>query len=486
MTEKKGIAKYTGVLIALGVIAAGIIVGFSLGKGELTLNILKAVGLGVLGITILVTVHEMGHFLTARMFGIKVDTFSIGFPPVLFSVKRGDTEYQIGATPLGGYVKIAGMIDESLDTEYIGKPAQPWEFRSKPVWQRLIVMLGGIIFNVILAILIFSVMKWQYGDRLLPVSAMTEGIYVSPGSMGDKLGFRNGDRLLSLNGEAHPYFDDYLKRSVLRKESYFTLIRDGQEMRLDIPRLAINMLANDSIKDKSLFEPAFPSYIMVDEQNPEAPAYRAGLRTGDRILSLNGQPVTIYQQIPAVLAKSRESGSDTVRILYLRGVDSLRGTTTLTAEGKLLILPDTNYLPKATVVRYNFFKAFIPGTKSAFFVASSQAQGLGRLAEPGVQTGKLIQGPIRIFKMLYDQFVRDGWRGFLYFTGLLSMILAVMNLLPIPALDGGHVVFLLIEAVMRREPPLKLRMVAQQIGMILVLLLMVYVIFNDIIRLALG
>ena len=242
--------------IRLGIIVGTILMALLIGKligpeaYEWITTFFKAVGLVLLGITLLVTIHELGHFLTAKWFGMRVEAFSIGFPPQLFSVKRGETDYQIGATPLGGYVKISGIIDESMDTQHIEEEPQPWEFRAKPVWQRLIVMTGGVIMNVLLGIFIFSMLSFAFGEKFTPMEELKNGVAVRKSvktenkcgdvvektTLGYYLGFRTGDKLLSYKGQSYPYFEDYNSPALLIEEdAYFEVEREGKTVRLDVP-----------------------------------------------------------------------------------------------------------------------------------------------------------------------------------------------------------------------------------------------------------
>ena len=489
-TQKKG--SFSGFLIFGVIILGSLLIGFITGEEQFVLDVFKTIGLMLLGITILVTIHELGHFLTARMFGMRVETFSIGFPPKIFSIKKGDTEYQIGATPLGGYVKIAGMIDESLDDDFIEREkareagnlgefeARDWEFRSKPVWQRMIVMSGGVIMNILLGILIFSMFKWTYGDTHLPLKALKHGVMVLDNTIGQKLGFENGDMPVAYNGEALKYLGEFTTEQITRTGSY-TVKRGNSNIEIDIPPTAINWLATDSIRN-ILFIPDMPAILHVGK---DSPAEKAGLKNEDVLVGLDSVEISLFSEIPAYLKKAKEeTGIRTVKIRYEREGKVHETKATLDSLYKLHIgtLQFNYFKDQLTYQEYSFFEAFGPGTVAAFGIVRSQAQGLARLAEPQVETRKLLQGPIRIANALFDLFEADGWRGFLRFTGILSMILALMNILPIPALDGGHLVFLIYEGVTRREPSLKVRMIAQQVGLLLVLGLMAFVLFNDAIQ----
>jgi regulator of sigma E protease len=491
MSEKTSKKKNlrNGIIAGLVLIIA-LVAGYATGNQALVLDIFLAVGLILLAITILVSVHEMGHFLAARMFGIRVETFSIGFPPKIFGVKRGDTEYQIGATPLGGYVKISGMIDESMDTNYLESEPKPYEFRSKPVWQRLIVMLGGVTMNVILGILIFSTSKYIYGDQFLPMEAVNQyGIEVLPNSVGDTLGFQTGDRPLTCNGEPLPHFQDYLDLTPIQNEGSYTVLRDGKEVEIPIPSDAINLFADEKL-GKFLFLPDVPSVIRIDSSSEvlrEGPAYQAGLRDGDRIIMLDSVPIRLFSDLRSYVGRAP---SDTLQVVYERNGAQAQTQVVLkrdSASGKKLMYVgklrwQEFYKDQLVVEKYNFFQAFGPGTKLAFSIVSSQAKGLARLPEPGVKTNQLIQGPIEITKVFLERFKEGGWGDFLRLTGILSMILALMNILPIPALDGGHVMFLLYEMITRREPSTKVKLIAQQIGLVIVLGLMAYLILNGVFK----
>lgn len=488
--------------IIAGIILLSLLVGYLTQELQLVIDILSAIGLVLIGITILVTIHELGHFLTAKAFGMRVETFSIGFPPKIFSFTKGETEYQFGATPLGGYVKITGIIDESLDTEHLNQEPKPYEFRAKPVWQRLIVMVGGVVMNVILGIFIFSMMKFTYGEMLLPMSEVKYGISVSEPrmalpkkaqdsiqvqSLGYFLGFRTGDKLLTFKGDKYPYFRDYVnQKNLLEDNAYFEVLRDGKVTRIEIPGNVQNYFSSDTI-EADLFTIATPSIISVTDsfKNEDvgkiSPAFAAGLRTGDKIIRLDSTEIELFSDIS----------------LFLKGKKNQEIMVSVDRNGQVLSFPvrttDEGYLgvrsASATDIyqfeerKYGFFESFVPGTKEAFGFLSVNVKGISNLGRSDVDAGKSVMGPFQIARVYLQAFREGGVQAFLRLTGMLSMILAFVNILPIPALDGGHVVFLLIEAITRKEPSVKLRIISQQIGMVFILGLMLVIIFNDVFKL---
>lgn len=478
--------------IRLGVIAGIILVALLLGQlfGALdtVTELLTTIGLVLLGITILVTIHELGHFLTAKAFGMRVEAFSIGFPPKLFSFTRGETEYQIGATPLGGYVKISGMIDESLDTDHLAKEPEPYEFRAKPVWQRLIVMTGGVIMNVILAILIFTGIKYTYPDEKLPVSEVTYGIEVDPSgnSLGNIIGFQTGDSIVSFMGEKAEYFDDYQSQNrLVTDDAYFEVYRDGQIVRLEVPGNAQNYFNHDSISS-FLFSPDMPATLVVVDslRDPETekgikglPAHEAGLRTGDQVIMIDSQKVELFSDLrKALVGKSMSP----VTIDAVREGDTLSFAFVTDSAGKLGVNPQPGTYFELDTIRYSFGEALAAGPKEAFNVLITNIKGIRNLFRRDVDASKSVMGPIQIAKVYRQASRFGGIKGFLSLTAVLSMVLAFVNILPIPALDGGHVMFLLIEGITRREPSTKVRIIAQQVGMIFILGLMLLIIFNDV------
>ena len=489
--------------IILGAILAALLVGRILGPEAYdgVVTFLSALGLVLLGITLLVTIHELGHFLTAKWFGMRVEAFSIGFPPKLFSLKRGETDYQIGATPLGGYVKISGIIDESMDTQHIEDEPEPWEFRAKPVWQRLIVMTGGVIMNVLLGIFIFSMLSFAFGDRLTPMDEVKNGIAVKqrvkmPNKCGDivekttlgyYLGFRTGDKLLSYKGESLPYFEDYNSPALLiEDEAYFEVDRKGEKVRIDVPPKVLDRFSDDSIEVYLFSMENFPAQVLLISDDTSGtglpdrtwPAEKAGMLSGDRVTQIDGTPIAYYEDLLNTIPFLEK---DLVQVTVQRGDSLVELNLELDSTRMMGIRPFPEAMPKINTVtqKYGFWESFPQGLDNALSVLSLNAKGFSKIIQGNASAGNSVMGPLAIAKVYLERFKRFGWSGFWELTASLSMILALVNILPIPALDGGHVVFLLIEAITRKEPSPKVRIIAQQIGMFLLLGLMVLVIFND-------
>ncbi len=478
--------------IIAGIILLALVIGQIMGRLDDILGLLTTIGLVLLGITILVTVHELGHFLTAKAFGMRVEAFSIGFPPKLFSFKKGETEYQIGATPLGGYVKISGIIDESMDTDHLSAEPESYEFRAKPVWQRLIVMTGGVIMNVILAVLIFTGIKYSYPEIKLPMSEVKYGIDVSPNgnTLGNIIGFETGDSLVSFKGESYKYFNEYeAQNNLVADEAWYEVIRDGERVRLDVPGNAQNYFNHDSISPR-LFSPDMPAVLdVVDSlRDPESgqglealPAYRAGMQPGDQVIMIDSMPIFLFSELRNALAGKE---AQPIEVIVLRDADTLSFNFDTDSSGKMGVNPLLGEFFPFDTVHYSFGQALVQGPKDAFNVLITNIRGIRNLFRKDVDASKSVMGPIQIATTYRRATEAGGLRGFLSLTGILSMVLAFVNILPIPALDGGHVLFLLIEGVTRREPSPKVRIIAQQVGMIFILGLMLLIIFNDVFQVA--
>jgi len=435
----------------------------------------------LLSISILVAVHEMGHLVAAKYFGMRVEQFSIGFPPKIWSFKKGETEYAISAIPLGGYVKISGMIDESLDTEAMKKDPQPWEFRSKPAWQRLIVMLGGIIVNVVVGILIFIGLTYAFGDTFILKDAVNNNGGFQVGAIGESIGLKTGDKIIKINGQDYEYFQDLIKpETLLSDNASYTVDRNGQIIDIPLPADFIQKFNRKEGLKSFLY---FRFAPMVGEVESGTIADKVGLKKDDQITSINGHEISYHDQVGALVTSSKDSIAFTV----LRAGQTLsfkeafpKHTTEIKSIGFYpAILVD--FISKAEKkVEYGFFESIPMGTERAFTTLLTQVKAFGKIFSGVLSPKETLSGPIGImqaFGITWD------WERFWQLTGVLSLVLAFFNLIPIPALDGGHVVFLTYEIVSRRKPSDKFLENAQKVGMVFLLSLMVLIFANDIIKL---
>ena len=429
------------------------------------------VGQLLLGLSILVGLHELGHLLTAKLFGMRVEKFSIGFPPKIAGFQWGETEYSIGAIPLGGFVKISGMVDESMDTEQLASEPQPWEFRSKPAWQRLIVMLGGIIVNVITGIIIFVTLVYSNGETYFSRDQVIENGIVAY-EYGEAIGLKTGDKVLDVNGQPYQSIGELSSGSALLSENgYYTVDRQGELIKVEIPKGFINSFNSEEAFSKFI---AVRLPFEVGAIEPSSGAEQAGITEGDQILAVDGNPITYFDEMQTAL---RQAKNQSVSLVRRRGaqLDTLTVSVSEEARIGIVITPLLEPVRKA----YGFTESLSRGTSRAFGAVIVNAKALGKMFTGEVST-KNVSGPIGMAKIYGNQW---DWVKFWSITGLISMILAFMNLLPIPALDGGHVVFLLYEMVSGRAPSDKFLEYAQKVGMVILLGLIVFVIGNDILKL---
>ncbi len=426
----------------------------------------------LLGLSILVLLHEWGHFVTARAFKIRVEKFYVFFDAwgkKLFSFKKGDTEYGIGWLPLGGYVKITGMVDESLDTAQLKNVPEPYEFRSKPAWQRLIVMLGGVTVNAILGVIIFAGILMYWGEKFIPNSELKHGIVAS--ALAQEVGLQTGDKLVSINGEAVIKFDDIMSSKVLLgSDVAITVDRNGAPVNIVLPNDFTKRLLNS---DKSGF--VIPRMAFkVGEVMPNMPAAEAGLMIGDEITAINGEAISFFDELQSSLQTLK---GQTIQMDVLRAGKPASLNVSVSEAGTIGFYPELEVM-ETSFKKYGFFESIPAGATLAWNVISDNIKGFGKVFSGDIPVEKSLGGPIAIAKKMYGG-VWD-WYRFWMTTGLLSMILAFMNLLPIPALDGGHVVFLLIEMAIGKPVSEKVMLAAQYVGMILVISLMVFAFGNDI------
>ncbi len=426
----------------------------------------------ILGLAILVTLHELGHYLAARAFGIRVEKFYLFFDAwgiKFFSFKKGDCEYGVGWLPFGGYVKISGMVDESMDKEQMAQPPQPWEFRSKPAWQRLIVMTGGVIMNVILGIAIFSATLLHYKEDYLPNSEVKSIVAYK---LGEELGFKTGDKVIALNGKSFERFDDMLSTRVLFGATV-TVLRNGQEVNIVVPD---NFYRKAGARVRSNFIGSGPLMYEVGDVVVGDNAFKAGVLKGDKITAVDGQKISGDDFLKEYLASKK---GETVLLSVERNQSAKDITVNVSSKGTIGVAYETGPLNNGNykLQPYTVSSAIAFGTSDAIETLVSNAKGFKKLFKGEEKFQDSMQGPIGIAKIYGG--VWD-WPRFWYLTGLLSMVLAFMNILPIPALDGGHVLFLTIEAITRRKFSDAFMEKTQVAGMVFLLALMVFVIGNDI------
>ena len=437
----------------------------------------------LLSLSFLVAVHEFGHLLAAKYFGMRVEQFSVGFPPKIFSFKKGETEYALSAIPLGGYVKISGMIDESLDTEAMKLPPQPWEFRAKPAWQRLIVMLGGIIVNVIAGVMIFIGITYVYGQSYLLNDKINENGGYHVGPIGEAIGLKTGDKIIKINGQDFEYFQDIIEPgTLLSTNGTYTVDRDGKIIDIPIPPDLIQRF-NKKTGVASFLSPRIPA--VVESTQPGSLASRI-LKPGDQIIEINGVPITYHDEFQTQLkdmqADSMSGKSDSL-FLKVSRVGTILSFQEYFKGQKLVgfISSSEAHLKKLEKnIHYGFLESIPKGTERAFSTLTSHVKAFGKVATGALSAKESISGPIGIAQVFGNEW---DWSRFWSLTGVLSLVLAFMNLLPIPALDGGHVMFLSYEIISRRKPSDKFLENAQKVGMVFLLALMVFIFANDIIKL---
>ncbi|RLD68213.1 MAG: RIP metalloprotease RseP [Bacteroidetes bacterium] len=420
----------------------------------------------ILALSIIVGLHEFGHFIAARAFGIRVEKFYLFFDAwgvKLFSFKKGDTEYGIGWLPLGGYVKIAGMIDESMDKEAMKEPAKPDEFRSKPAWQRLIVMLGGVIVNFFLGVVILAFITLHYDKEYLPADEVN-GIYAY--DLGEKVGFKTGDKILSVNGEELTRFSDILSTSNMMGATV-NVLRNGQEVTVIIPD---TFYKNYSKSNRPLFITADNFSLTVDSVLEGYPAEDAGMKSGDEITAVDGTIVNAFGDFRRIV---KERKGQEIVISVLREGASMDISVRIDTNGLVGIAPLNPYQLK----EYSLGEGFKYGWHDGVSILGANIKGFGKIFSGKENASESLQGPIGMATIYGAEWK---WNRFWYITAMISLILAFMNLLPIPALDGGHVMFLSFEIITRRPLSDKFMERAQMVGMAILLSLMVFVILNDI------
>ena len=444
----------------------------------------------IVAIFILVTAHELGHFLTAKLFGMRVDKFYIGFDffeKRLWRKKIGETEYGVGAFPLGGYVKIAGMVDESLDTDFQNSEPQPWEFRAKPVWQRLIVLAGGVAMNMILAAMIFIGITFVNGE---PRTSLENPSFVENGSVFESMGIKTGDRLIKANGKTLQTWEEALDPQLLDSGSLnYTVLRDGKALTFNAPSNIMARIAS-SLKEKESYGIRPFVAPLIEEVFDKMPAKMAGIRPGGLITSINSKPVSDWAEVIGII--SANAGKPIViSWLYLEDVNNSdmsvadlrsRGTTLVTtvvpnSSGKIGITPKMAVI--TVYKKLNLTAAIVSGLNLTKKNSDQTIQGFVKIFTGKEDVRRSLGGPVKIAKMAS---VSAKHGRFLEFIAILSISLAIINMLPVPALDGGQFVINGIEGIIRKELPFETKMRIQQIGMMLLLALFAFILLNDIIN----
>lgn len=429
----------------------------------------------ILSLSILIVLHELGHFIPAKLFKTRVEKFYLFFDWKfsLFKIKKGETEYGIGWLPLGGYVKIAGMIDESMDKEQMKQPPQPWEFRSKPAWQRLIVMVGGVTVNAILGILIYAMVLFVWGEEYLPTKNAKYGVHVD--TLGYQIGLRDGDMILSVDNQEVENFRKIPGQIMLNKAKTIQVERNGEKLSFDITEDDLS----EMIKNKyMLVEPRFP--FDVDSVVKSKAAEEAGIMKNDKIIAVNDIPTLYFQDFVDELQDNKNLP---VKVTLIRNNDTLNKTVKVDKDGKVGIAPKPySYYFDIKTQHYGFAASFPAGINKAKETFEGYLKQMKVLF-----TVKGAHREIGGFAAIANAYSSEwDWQSFWAFTAFLSIVLAIMNILPIPALDGGHVMFLLYEVITRRKPNEKVMEYAQYAGMILLLALLLYANGNDVVKWIFG
>jgi len=422
----------------------------------------------ILSLSILVVIHELGHFSFAKLFKTRVEKFYLFFNPwfSLFKIKKGDTEYGIGWLPLGGYVKIAGMIDESMDKEQMKQPAKPDEFRSKTSGQRLLIMVGGVLFNLILAAAIYTGVLFTWGKEYLPVENMTYGVVCD--SVALKTGLLDGDKIVSVGNQPLESSNDIIKRLIFDKAPTIEVNRNGEIISLSVPSQTYSDIA-----DGAPFITARSPFI-VSKFTKKSAAKKAGIQEGDRIMGIDTLNTEYFHEFVLAIQNYADT---TVNIKLLRKEQEMIFPVNINKEAKIGAYAENVFEYES--IKYTFLESIPAGINRAYSTGKDYLKQFSIMFDKDVQGYKKIGGFGAITSIFPPEW---DWQSFWTLTGFLSIMLGILNILPIPALDGGHVLFLLYEIVTRRKPSDKFLEYAQMVGFILLLTLLVYANGNDIYR----
>ena len=443
------------------------------------MEILIKVSQFILSLSLIIVLHEFGHYWPAKYFKIKVEKFYLFFDVnfSLFKKKIGETEWGIGWLPLGGYVKIAGMIDESMDKEQMAKPPKSWEFRSKPSWQRLIVMLGGVTINFILAIIIYIGLAYSYGSSSISLDSIDDGFVITNPIL-NEAGFKTGDKIITVDGQTLETYSD-LRKSIIGS-TYYQVERDGNILEIQLPVDFLGKLS--SSEDMSSFEFRMP--FIIQSVSEESLNKDYDIRQGDRIVSVNGQEIKYVDQLVPLL---QQNSNQTIEVELIRDSFRIKKTLNVNEDGKLGIMHGATVqnmvdlgLMKVSNNSYSLLESISVGTNNFVSFMGFYFDQLVAIFNPSTGAYKGLGGFIaigNIFPSTWD------WQSFWNTTALLSVMLGVLNLLPIPALDGGHAMFLVYEMVSGRKPSDKFMETVQVIGFIILLALVIFANGNDIYKL---
>ena len=443
------------------------------------MEILIKVSQFILSLSLIIVLHEFGHYWPARYFKIKVEKFYLFFDVnfSLFKKKIGETEWGIGWLPLGGYVKIAGMIDESMDKEQMAKPPKSWEFRSKPSWQRLIIMLGGVTVNFIMAIIIYIGLAYSYGSSSIPLDSIDDGFVITNPIL-TEAGFKTGDKIITVDGKELETYSD-LRKSIIGS-TYYQVERDGNILEIQLPVDFLGKLS--SSEDMSSFEFRMP--FIIQSVSAESLNKDYDIRKGDMIVSINGQEIKYVDQLVPLL---QQNSNQTIEVELIRDSFRIKKTLNVNEDGKLGIMHRATVqnmvdlgLMKVSNNSYSFLESIIAGTNKFVSFTGFYFDQFVAIFNPRTGAYKGLGGFIaigNIFPSTWD------WQSFWNTTAFLSIMLGVLNLLPIPALDGGHAMFLVYEMVSGRKPSDKFMQTVQVIGFIILLSLVIFANGNDIYKL---
>lgn len=438
------------------------------------MEVIKTIFYFAITIGVLVLVHEFGHFIAAKLSKMRVEVFSIGFGTRLIGKKIGETDYRISAFPLGGYVKIAGMVDESLDTGFLGSKPEPYEFRSRPFYQKFFVITAGVIMNMLLAVFLFWAVFMVQGKTFRDVNEVG---YIVPNSPAFEAGFKEGDKVLTLNGKRINYWDDIIRIAFvddLNKDLLFEVQRDGEKKFILIPREKIPEFSSEEILG------ILPKHIetMVMAVEPGRPAEKIGIQPKDVIISANDERIYSPSQLTSII---RSNAGKEITLKIKRNDKIFEQKVTPDPDGRIGVQITGIYNGPVKKESYNPIEALWIGVRETYRVSALTISGIKQLITGKIPIQKGIAGPIRIAKFA-TQSADIGFTAFLGFMAILSISLAFLNIFPFPGLDGGHLAILIIEGIIRKELSYKVKIAIQQVGIVILIILMIFVLYNDIVH----